>query len=194
VHACGQAAHVDMTAKIPPVKIMQAMNSMLPPDIRLLQIEKVKNTFHARRNAVSKEYRYLIWNKPVMSPFLCRYRAHIRKSLDVKAMRQAARLLTGKHDFAAFTANPQRIVESTVRTLSLLSVRRKGSEISIIARSDGFLYRMVRSLAGFLIRVGQGDLPPATAARILNKKVRTAVVPTAPPQGLFLWKVNYKNS
>jgi len=153
----------------------------------------VKDDFHARRSAVGKEYRYLIWNGKVMPPFLYRYRAHIRRPLDLEAMRQAAGLLTGKHDFAAFTANPNRIVESTVRTLSILAVREKGNEVAIIACGDGFLYRMVRSLAGFLIRVGQGELAPSEAENILEQKKRTAVVPTAPPQGLFLWRVNYES-
>lgn len=191
VHAVGQVAHVDLPRIMPPAKILQAMNSLLPADIRLLKVSPVAEDFHARRDAVSKEYRYFIWNSPILPPFLCRYRTHIRRRLDVKAMRQAAGLLEGKHDFAAFTANPNRVVESTVRTLSLLAVRKNGREISIAARSDGFLYRMVRSLAGFLIRVGQGDLATPEAGEILKQRKRTAVVPTAPPQGLFLWRVDY---
>jgi len=191
VHAAGQVAHVDLPHCIPPAKILQAMNSLLPPDIRLLKASRAKNDFHARRSAVSKEYRYFIRNSSVMPPFLYRYRTHVRRPLDVKSMQAAAELLTGKRDFAAFTANPNRLVESTVRTLSVLAVRKKGNEVVIIARSDGFLYRMVRSLAGFLIRVGQGDLSPAVAKEILCRKERTAVVPTAPAEGLFLWRVDY---
>jgi tRNA pseudouridine38-40 synthase len=106
-------------------------------------------------------------------------------------MREAAALLVGRHDFAAFSANPDRPVDSTVRTLRELRVTRRGREVEIVARADGFLYRMVRSLAGFLIRVGQGTMPPGEARRILASGARTARVETAAAQGLFLWNVSY---
>lgn len=191
VHACGQVAHIDLPDRPGRERIIQAANAILPSDIRLLKAWPAAATFHARRDAVSKEYRYLIWNFSIMPPFLFRYRTHIRQPLDVSAMQKCAALLTGKNDFAAFTANPKRIVESTVRELLSLRVRRRGHEITIAARSEGFLYRMVRSLAGLLIRVGIGDLPWSEAKGILEQKKRTAVVPTAPPQGLFLWRVYY---
>lgn len=191
VHAMGQTAHVDLPAFFPKNKIIKAANALLPPAIRILKAKSVHAGFHARRHTLSKEYRYFIWNGSVLPPFLCRYRTHIRLPLNVSAMQKAAEFLAGRHDFTAFTANPRRIVESTVRNLSLLTVRRRGNEIIIAARSEGFLYRMVRSLAGFLIRVGIGDLAPAEAKKILEQKKRTAVVPTAPPQGLFLWRVDY---
>jgi len=192
VHAFGQVAHADLSGSLGDKKIIQAANALLPPAIRILKVKSVPAEFHARRDALSKEYRYFIWNGAVMPPFLCRYRTHIRLPLNVSAMQRSAALLIGKHDFAAFTVNPRRVVESTVRNLSLLAVRRRGNEITVTARSNGFLYRMVRSLAGFLIRVGIGDLPPAEAKIILEQKKRTAVVPTAPPQGLFLWRVDYE--
>ncbi|MDO9542792.1 MAG: tRNA pseudouridine(38-40) synthase TruA [Kiritimatiellia bacterium] len=191
VHAVGQVAHADLPGHLPNGKIIQAVNSLLPPDIRLLKVTAVKANFHARRDAANKEYRYFIWNGAVLPPFPVHYRTHIRSPLNVLEMQKSATLLTGKHDFAAFTANPKRIVESTVRDLSRLAVRRRGNDIIIAARGDGFLYRMVRSLAGLLIRVGMGDLPSAEAKKILARKERTAVVPTAPPQGLFLWRVYY---
>ena len=106
-------------------------------------------------------------------------------------MREAATLLVGRHDFASFTANPNRVVESTVRSLFALDVRKHGREIVIIARGEGFLYKMVRSLAGWLIRVGNGDVEPHSTLEVLESRLRTATVPTAPPQGLFLWKVRY---
>lgn len=192
VHALGQVAHVDFPAAFTREKLLQAANAILPPAIRLLKITTSSAAFHARRSARAKEYRYLIWNGPLIPPFLFRYRTHIRRPLDVPAMRAAAKHLVGRHDFAAFTANPNRVVESTIRKLSLLDIRRRGREIAVVARGDGFLYRMVRSLAGLLIRVGQGDLPPGAAGTILAQKKRTAVVPTAPPNGLFLWKVFYE--
>lgn len=191
VHAREQSAHVDLPFAVAPQQVMRALNARLPPDIRLLNVRRAPPGFHARRSAASKEYRYLIWNAPVMSPFLYRYRMHIRGRLDVGAMRKAARFLVGRRDFAALTANPRRSVESTVRTITRLAVSRRGREVAIAVRSDGFLYRMVRSIAGLLIRVGLGDLQPGEAQKILERRERTAVVPTAPPHGLFLWKVYY---
>lgn len=110
----------------------------------------------------------------------------------MSAMQEAAEHLRGQHDFAAFAANPNREVDGTVRDLFRLTVTRKGSEIVIRAAADGFLYKMVRSLAGFLIRVGRGEVSPAIAKTILESKIRTARVPTAPPEGLFLWRVCYR--
>ena len=114
-----------------------------------------------------------------------------RAPLDIAAMNTAAKRLVGRHDFAAFSANPHYERDGTVRHLRELKVMRRGREFTIVARGDGFLYKMVRSLAGFLIRVGAGDLKPEVAAEILTSKIRTARVPTAAPQGLFLWSVHY---
>jgi len=191
VHAAGQVAHVDVPSRFSGQSIEKALNALLDNDIRILQVDRSCATFHAQKNAVSKEYRYFIWNNEVMPPFLRYYRTHIPQPLDVECMNQAARMLVGKKDFASFTANPNRKVETTVRHLSALSVKRKGHEVVIIARSDGFLYKMVRSIAGFLIRVGEGAILPLETQTILRTHLRTAKVQTAPPQGLFLWHVYF---
>lgn len=191
VHALGQTAHVDLERAWSGLVLRRTLNALLPPDIRLLSSVRAAADFHARRSATGKEYRYLIWNAEIMPPCLRRYRTHIRAPLNASAMRAAARHLIGSHDFAAFTANPKRVVESTVRQLTRLTVRRQGQEIIIVAGGDGFLYKMVRSLAGLLIRIGMGNLPPAAARDILRSRQRTARVPTAPPEGLFLWRVQY---
>lgn len=192
VHAAGQVAHCDLPFGLPAANLTKALNALLPADIRILRSQRVGAEFHARRSAVRKEYRYFIWNGDVISPFARLYRTHVRVPLDVRAMRQAADRLAGRHDFAAFTANPNRILESTRRNLMKLTVSRQGREIVIRAQSDGFLYKMVRSLAGFLIRVGSGAVSPAEAQHVLRSRTRTARVPTAPPQGLFLWRVWYR--
>lgn len=191
VHARGQVAHFDLSKPAPIEKLLRGLNSILPADVRVQRVRRVAKTFHARRSAVGKEYRYFIWNAKLMPPFARRYNTHVHAPLDVDAMRAAAARLVGRHDFAAFTANPNRHVESTVRDLTVLRVTRRGAQITIVARANGFLYRMVRSLAGFLIRVGEGAVPPEQAGHILAEQVRTARVPTAPPQGLFLWNVRY---
>ncbi len=191
VHARAQVAHVDLEKPMPVRKLLEGCNALLDEDIRVLKASRVQPEFHARFSAIGKEYRYFIWNGDVLPPHVRNQRTWVRKPLNVAAMKKAAALLEGKHDFAAFTANPNREVNGTIRNLSVLKVSQKGREIVITARSNGFLYKMVRSLAGFLIRVGNEEIPPESASKILHSKVRTAVVPTAAPQGLFLWRVFY---
>lgn len=191
VHARRQVAHVDIEKPLTAVTVYKGVNALLPPDVRVLRVRAADRHFHARRSAVSKEYRYFMWNADVLQPYLRHYRTHVKQPLDTHAMNQAAAMLVGRHDFAAFTANPNRLVMSTVRELTTLHVRKRGADITLIARGEGFLYKMVRSLAGFLIRVGEGRLRPAETLAILKSRQRTARVPTAPPQGLFLWDVTY---
>ncbi|MCZ7591162.1 MAG: hypothetical protein M5U15_02950 [Kiritimatiellae bacterium] len=168
------------------------MNANLPEDVRVEKITTTRADFDARFKATGKEYRYFIWNNPVPTPDTRRYNTHIRHALDVKAMNAAAAQLAGRHDFAAFCANPGYERASTVRRIDVLKVVRRGPQITIIARGEGFLYRMVRSLAGHLIRVGMGEIPPEETSTILRSRTRTAHVPTAGPQGLFLWRVFYR--
>ena len=132
-----------------------------------------------------------MWDDAIVLPFLRLYRVHRKRVLDVVVMQEAASRIIGVRDFAAFTANPHRDLENTVRDLRRLDVRRVGHEVCILAESEGFLYKMVRSLAGFLIRVGEGEQTANDAIEILESKVRTARVPTAQPHGLFLWEVYY---
>lgn len=192
VHARGQVAHADLPFTPALAPLLRGFNALLDPDIRILALRRVAGDFHARFSTVGKEYRYFIWNAPVLPPFIRLYRAPVRTPLDLGAMRRAARLLEGRHDFAAFTANPNREVNGTERTLYSLGIRRRGPEITLTACGDGFLFRMVRSLAGHLIRVGLGEVAPETTTAILHSRTRTARVPTAPPQGLFLWTVAYR--
>jgi tRNA pseudouridine38-40 synthase len=194
VHARAQVAHFDLPEAMEARRLLEGLNGVLDEDIRVASLRRVPATFHARYSAVVKEYRYFIWNGPVVPPPLRLYRAQVRNPLDEKAMVKAARALSGRHDFAAFSANPNREVDGTVRRLDVLSVRRTGSEIALIARGEGFLYKMVRSLAGFLVRVGSGALEPEAAKTILRSAQRTARVPTAEAKGLFLWRVRYPSS
>ena len=191
VHARGQVIHFDLERRMPLRNLHLGLLAKLPEEIRVRKVARAAPDFHARRSAVGKQYRYFIWNDPVACPWLRHVRTHVRPRLDVAAMNRAAAQLVGRHDFQSFSANPSRVVESTVRDLRRLSVTRKGPEITIVAEADGFLYKMVRSLSGFLLRVGAGELDPDVATLILASAERTARVPTAPPQGLFLWKVFY---
>ncbi len=192
VHARAQPAHFDLPFRADPARLQLGLNALLPPDIRVTGVKAVAPDFHARYSCTGKEYRYFIWNAPVLPPFERRHRTWERRPLDAQAMRKAAGRLLGRHDFAPFSANPNREIDGTVRQLRKLDVLRRGPLITIVAQADGFLYRMVRSLAGFLIRVGRGELPPESADEILAHGIRTARVPTAPPEGLFLWRVFYR--
>jgi len=191
VHARGQVAHFDLHKRMPPDALKKGINALLPADIRILRATRAKPDFHARRTATKKEYRYFIWNTEIREPSHRLYATHVRRPLDVAAMRAAAALLVGRHDFAAFTANPNREVESTVREVRYLTVSKAGPLITVRVASEGFLYKMVRSLCGLLIRVGEGAEKPEAVRAILESKIRTARVPTAPAEGLFLWRVWY---
>lgn len=191
VHARGQVVHFDLPSYRPAKKLFLAFNARLPEDIRIERITATRSDFDARFSAKGKEYRYFIWNHPVATPDMRRTSTHVRPPLDVRAMKAAAAALEGRHDFAAFCANPGYERNGTIRRLDRLSVSKRGAVIVIVARGEGFLYRMVRSLAGFLIRVGLGELSPEDARRILESRERTARVPTAPARGLFLWRVYY---
>jgi tRNA pseudouridine38-40 synthase len=191
VHARDQVTHFDLVRGHEPRRLIHGCNALLRDDIRVMRLRRCPAHFDARRSATGKEYRYFLWNGPILPPHLRHQRTHVRRPLDAAAMSEAAALLVGRHDFAAFAANPHQERGGTVRSLWDLDVRRKGHEIVIVAGGEGFLYKMVRSLAGFLIRVGAGELAVPDTVSILASRQRTARVPTAPPQGLFLWKVRY---
>ena len=192
VHARGQVAHFDLKEPVDTGRFMNGLNAHLDFDIRIMKIEKVRPDFNARYDAFSKEYRYFIWNGYAVPPELRLYRLHERRRLDVRAMRAAAERLVGKHDFVAFTANPKREIGGTIKTITDISIiRTREGDMTIAVTGAGFLYKMVRSIAGFLLRVGLGELQPDDAGRFLKAGRRTNEIPTAPPCGLFLWRVNY---
>ena len=191
VHARGQVAHCDLEKPFRIKGLQRALNAMLPGDIRVNRVELVDDRFHARKSAIGKEYRYCIYNGPVLRPDRRLYRLQVIRPLDLEAMRAAAALLVGRHDFASFTANARREVLSTVRTITRMDVVKRGRELEIQAEGEGFLFKMVRSLAGWLIRVGEGKVSVADTARILQHRERTGAVKTAPARGLTLWRVDY---
>lgn len=192
VHAKGQVAHFDLKESVDTGRFMNGLNAHLETDIRIMKMENVRPDFNSRYDAVSKEYRYFIWNGQAVPPELRLYRLHERRKLDLAAMRAAAEQLVGKHDFAAFTANPQREIEGTVKTVTAITIRRtREGNVTIAVTGEGFLYKMVRSIAGFLLRVGIGELHSEDAGRFLKGGQRTNKVPTAKALGLFLWRVDY---
>ncbi|MEO8045275.1 MAG: tRNA pseudouridine(38-40) synthase TruA, partial [Spartobacteria bacterium] len=157
VHALGQCAHVDLPpTRLTPAVLVSALNASLPPRVRVLRASFVAQTFHARFKARGKVYRYRIATTPVFSPFEIGRAWHVTGPLDDKALRAAARAFVGKHNFAGFAANRGHPVESTIRTIQRVRVQRSGEITTIEFDGDGFLYKMVRLMAGAIIRAALG--------------------------------------
>jgi tRNA pseudouridine38-40 synthase len=195
VHARALVAHVEMDGEptsIPLRHLPLSINALLPDDIRVMAAIRKPASFHARFDASGKQYRYRVWNHPSMNPLLRSLAWHVPRALDLEAMREAAAVLVGRHDFRAFTSNRGDLLEDGVRTLSRCEIRRRGHEITFIIEGSGFLYKMCRCLAGTLIQTGEGRFTPADVARMLDGKDRKKAGMNAPAHGLVLWRVYYK--
>ena len=191
VHALGQVAHFNLARDFAPAKIRDALNYHLrPAPVSVLDADVAVEDFHARFSAVGRHYLYRIACR--RAPLVLeRGRAwHLMRELDAQAMHDAAQCLTGSHDFTTFRAVECQ-VHSPVKTLDRLTVRRKGQEIHISASARSFLHHQVRSIAGTLKLVGEGKWGTADVAKALEAKNRAACGPVAPPQGLYLVRVDY---
>ena len=191
VHARAQVAHATFITRHPLATLLRALNATLPHDISVTGVRCVSAKFHARFSAKGKEYRYQIDTGAVPDIFLRRYAWQHPRPLDVPAMRRAAKLILGRHDFTALSANPMREIDSAVRTITKLTITQRGQLVTIAVAANGFLYKMVRSIAGALVKAGEGKLTVAQLRELLAGKRRTALVETAPARGLFLWRVRY---
>ena len=190
VHALGQSAHFDTESRIPADKFSFALNTMLPPDIRVTRSEEVPPEFHARFSTRGKRYRYLFHAAPHAGALTRNTHAHVIYPLDVERMQAEAQDLVGTHDFAAFAASGS-VVKDTVRTIYRAEVTSEGSEIRLIVEGSGFLYNMVRIIAGTLIGVGSGKLEPGAFRRAIASGDRLDLGITAPAHGLTLMEVFY---
>jgi tRNA pseudouridine38-40 synthase len=171
--------------------LLRAVNARLPEDVVITAAEEVAESLDANRDARRKLYRYVLHDGDVPDLFLRRYCHHTRCKLDAAAMARAATVLRGRHDFRCFeTEWPNRA--SSVRTITHLAVSRFGDWIWLDVEADGFLYNMVRAIAGTLINVGRGYWPESQVAEILAAGDRDRAGPTAPAQGLFLVRVTYE--
>ncbi|MEM1060109.1 MAG: tRNA pseudouridine(38-40) synthase TruA [Verrucomicrobiota bacterium] len=194
VHALGQVVSFQAPAKHGPLTIRQALNAKLDATIRVLEARRAPGDFHARFSATGKTYCYRILNAAVEDPFRLDVRWFVPRPLDVSAMRRAARHLVGEHDFASFASNPGYARETTVRHVRWLRLARRGDEITLRVHADGFLYKMVRNLAGTLVKVGSGRLAPEELLAIRETRARRAAPPSAPAHGLFLESVQYEGT
>lgn len=190
VHALGQVAHFDIETRVPPDRFSYILNQTLPPDIRIVQSWAAAEGFHARRSAHGKHYRYTLYCSPHASALERNVSLHVPQKLDLAAMQRAAQALVGEHDFSAFRTMGSNIV-GTVRTIYRLTVQQEGRHIYIDVYGNGFLYNMVRIIAGTLIAVGKGKIPPEAMGNILAAKDRTLAGATAPARGLCMCEVFY---
>ena len=189
VHAKGQVANFHCDSAMPPEEILQNLRRYLPEDIGIYSCKEASPRFHARLNAREKTYCYRIWNSDAPCVFERRFVAVMPEKLDVEAMKQAADLLLGRHDFSAFCGNT-KMKKSTVRELYAIDISRQGQEIQIRFTGNGFLYNMVRILTGTLIEVGRGVRSPESIPALFGAKREQAGF-LAPAQGLCLEEVVY---
>lgn len=191
VHAYGQVANFHIDTDKTPKEIMDHMNSYLPEDISVIDCEEVPERFHARLRAKGKIYQYCIWNSEKKPVFRRKYVHQVPKTLDIEAMRQAADLLIGTHDYQSFTS-AKRGKKSTVRTVDSIDIVRKGEELVFTFQGNGFLYHMVRIMMGTLIETGLGIRKPEEIPMVLEAKDRSKAGHLIPGNGLTLVKVLYE--
>ncbi|MDF2541028.1 MAG: pseudouridylate synthase [Herbinix sp.] len=193
VHAYGNVAVFDTESAIPPEKICFALNQRLPDDIKVQSSKEVPLDFHPRKVSCRKTYEYKIYNNKIPSPIHRLYSYFFYYNLDLKAMQEAAQYFIGTHDFKSFCSVKTQALE-TVRTIYSLDVSRNEDFITITITGNGFLYNMVRIIAGTLIEIGRGAYPPERIKSILEGCDRSFAGPTAPAHGLTLKKIMYDNS
>jgi tRNA pseudouridine38-40 synthase len=190
VHAKAQVANFKTGSKLPLKKIWMALNSNLPRDIVVFKMEDVDPKFNAQHAAISKTYRYTIANTNFVDPFIRRYAAKCFYKLDISLMRKAAKCLIGKHDFKSFQAKDNH-ERNSVRVIKNIRIEKDGDLVYIDIEADGFLYNMVRNIAGTLIEVGRCKYTVDSVKKMLNERDRSTSGPKAPAEGLCLIKVKY---
>lgn len=190
VHALGNAAVFDVDTRMPASKIAYALNTRLPEDIRVVNSSEVSPDFHPRHTESVKTYEYRIWNDTFPNPTVRLYSHFEYSEIDIERMAEAAKYLVGEHDFTSFCSAGTQ-VENKVRTVFSVDIERGGAMITVRVTGNGFLYNMVRIIAGTLLKVGQGAMEPADVKKALDGRDRQLAGPTAPARGLTLVKITY---
>ena len=190
VHALGQVAHFKTSSRIDMPQLHKGLNSLLPDDVVVREAVEAHPDFHARFDATARTYWYFILNEAVPSVFYRRYAWHVRKPLDIEAMRDAAALLVGMHDYSSFQAR-EREDACMVREVKRVRLKRVGPLLLFEIQASSFLRHMVRGIVGTLVETGLGKLSAAGMRDILMARDRSQAGPTAPAQGLFLKEVRY---
>lgn len=190
VHALGQVAHFDSDAQRDERSWILGLNSHLPSAVSVVWIRPVDDDFHARFSAFSRSYRYRILNRWIRPALDARRMSWCRTPLDADKMHQAAQYLLGEHDFTSFRARACQ-ARHAVREVQAIAVSRSGDEVALDITANGFLYHMVRNIAGSLIRIGNGEAPVEWLQQVLLEQDRTAAAPTAQPEGLYFVGARY---
>lgn len=190
VHALSQCVHFDTQTKIPIKNIKDALNSVLPSDLRVISSKKVSNDFSARYSCKKKTYRYSCYLSKTQNPLLERYKTLVEYPLDIEKMKEVVSILEGEHDFKCFLKTGSS-VKTTVRTIYSIKIVKKGSSLDFYVTGNGFLYNMVRIIVGTLLAVGEGKLDLERVKTALNSGNRTLLGKTASAKGLCLYRVNY---
>lgn len=193
VHANRFALTLRTATGIPCDAVVRAMNIQLPLDIAVLACREVAEDFHPRYDCVGKRYIYKIWNAEVKNAFMSDLVLHCKYPLDHERMHAMAQELVGTYDFRAFCAAGAKPMMDTVRTISRASVTRTGDLVEFSVTGSGFLYNMVRIIAGTLLQAGKGELAPGAVREIIASSDRLCAGATAPPHGLYLDAVFYSD-
>ncbi|MBN1522389.1 MAG: tRNA pseudouridine(38-40) synthase TruA [Candidatus Aureabacteria bacterium] len=188
VHALGQTAHFHTTSSIPGNRFAMALNAFLPDDVVILSSKAVPLSFHARKSAKGKHYRYVIYNRRVSSPLRRRQMHCVYEKLDILKMRKAAELFVGKKNFASFASNARR-KDDPVRSVTDVRVTKKGPVVTIDVMGRSFLYKMVRAISGTLVEIGRGK--ELDIVSIFRAQRRVSAGPNLPACGLYLVRVIY---
>lgn len=190
VHALGQVFHFDAAWPHTGAQLLAALGTRLPPGVQIKSLRRAPADFHARFDATGKRYHYRLFLGRA-DPFEDAYCWSIVRPLDLDAVKRTAALLKGRHDFSAFSALNGDEKETTVRDLWRMDLKARGSRVRLVLEANGFLYKMARSLVGAIVAAGLGKATPKEIAALLQSKLRTPVIETAPAQGLFLERVFY---
>jgi tRNA pseudouridine38-40 synthase len=193
VHARGQVANFKTEREIPLERLKRGLNGLLPPDIKVVEVEEVPLDFDARRSARGKEYLYRIFNREVPSPFEYRRSWFFPFPLDIAAMREASYFLIGVHDFTSFSKRDRSREVNPVREVNEIRIEKSGNVVEIRVWGRSFLRHMVRVMAATLVKVGEGKLKPKEVKEILEMRNREGAPFLAPPDGLYLEKVFYED-
>ncbi len=191
VHAKGQVAHFETESNIPPEKFAKALNVFLPQDIRVYNSQRAAENFNACRSAKKKTYVYSMYQSEIPNPLKERYAVRVDEGLDIKKMQAASKILAGEHDFKSFCSSGSS-VQTTTRIIYRLTVAKKGEDIKITVCGNGFLYNMVRIIAGTLLKIGYGKMTEEELKKMISSGKRNLGGNTLPAKGLCLEKVVYK--
>lgn len=193
VHALGQTAHITSDKEIDIPSFHASLNGLLPKDIRVLTVESVENSFHARYSAKAKVYHYHLCLDRYPSPFKRLYTTHLKQKIDLSLLDHARKLFIGTHDFTSFANEAHRgsASRSPIKTIKRIDLVEEEGGLRIEFEGDGFLYKMVRNIVGTLLEVASGQLMIEEIAKIFRARDRSRAGSCAPPTGLFLIEVKY---